>query len=109
MKIKEDLLWFIFLYMIAFIFILYFRKSEWNILFIICSLLLIVLYLYRDIRVKLVILLTILFGIVENICVYYKLWKYNAKYLVPYVPLWLYGAWALSIIFILKFCEYIKY
>jgi hypothetical protein len=90
------------LYLISFILLLYFRENEWNILVILLVLLLTVLYLYNDIDLKLILLFTVLFCTVENICVYYQLWKYNCKYPMPYVPLWLYLAWALSIIFILR-------
>jgi hypothetical protein len=101
-NMKYDNIFFAILYLISFLLLLYFRENEWNILAILIILLFIVLYMYSDINLTLVLLFTALFCTVENICVYYKLWKYNCKYPMPYVPLWLYLAWALSIIFILR-------
>ena len=105
-EIKEVLI-FNLTYLIAFILLIYFRKSDTAITFILIITSIIILYRYK-INLYWVIILTLLFTTVENICVYYGMWKYNSKYLFPYVPLWLYLAWMLSIIFIVKSYNYIQ-
>jgi hypothetical protein len=87
-------------YAIGFILVLYSRSNEWLVLCVLATVAAIVIIMLPQTNWKRVILLTILFGTVENICVYYGLWKYNVKYPMPFVPLWLYIAWFLSIIFI---------
>lgn len=101
----QEQLFLLLLYLFAFLLILYFRKNEWYILAILSVVFVIVLLLFsKKLNWKVVILLTLLFCIVENISVYYGLWTYNrTKYPLPYVPLWLYLAWCLSIILIVKF------
>ena len=90
------------LYLIALLLIIYFRKEE-NIIFAILTVTMIGALALHKVAIIPVIILTILFCIVENICVSYGLWNYNKKYTkMPYVPLWLYLAWAASIVFILK-------
>lgn len=99
---KQDLLSLAFVYLIGFLLVLYFRKEEWYILAILLVVFVYVLYFFFDkIKWHSVLLLTLLFCSVENICVYYGLWTYNrTKYPMPFVPVWLYLAWCLSIIFI---------
>ena len=95
-------------YLIGLVLIIIFRKDEFAILAILSTVLLIVFCLYKT-HWTAVIILTIVFTLVENLCVYYGLWQYNnTKYPMPYVPLWLYLAWLLSIIFIIKIHDKIK-
>jgi len=90
------------LYLLALLLIIYFRKDE-NILFAILTVTVIGAIALHKVAVIPVIILTLLFAIVENICVYYGLWKYNKKYTkMPHAPLWIYLAWAAVIVFILK-------
>ena len=104
-EIKEIFL-FNFIYLFAFILLIYFRYSDIAITTILIITSIIILYRY-NIYLYWIIILTILFTTIENICVYYGLWKYNSKYLFPFVPIWLYFAWMLSIIFIVKSYNYI--
>ncbi len=67
------------------------------------------------VNVLVVLVLATFFVIIENICVSYGLWKYNNtkkyKAFIPYVPnipIWLYFAWALSIVFVIKMVEIFK-
>lgn len=68
----------------------------------------VIVAMFYNVNLQLVFIFTLLFGLVENICVYYKLWKYNTKYPMPYVPPWIYIAWALSIMFILIVVKRLK-
>jgi hypothetical protein len=100
---QKELL-FIFLYLIVFIIVILVRKNEWHILFVLFITLLVVIMMFPEIKWKIPIIMTIIFCTIENICVYYGLWKYqNFTYGAPYVPIWLYLAWLLSILFIVKF------
>ena len=95
-------------YLIGLILIIIFRRDEFAILAIVSTVFIIVLSLY-EVRWPAVIILTIVFTTVENICVYYGLWNYNnTKYPMPYVPIWLYLAWLLSIIFIIIMYNKVK-
>lgn len=101
---KQELLPFSLLYLIGFLLVLYCRKNELLVLGVLFMVFVIVAVFYsKRLNWTYVLLLTALFCAVENICVYYGLWTYNrTKYPMPYVPIWLYLAWCLSIIFILK-------
>lgn len=97
-------IFFMLLYMISFILIIYIRKNEWHILTVLVITFIIVMIIYPKINLKMPIIMTLLFGIVENICVHYGIWKYqNVNYPLPYIPTWVYFAWFLSIIFIVRF------
>lgn len=87
-------------YCIAFILILTFRKDE-NVIFSILGITILIALSLQKLNYLHVMLLTCLFGIVENVCVYYGLWKYDTKKQMPYVPLWIYLAWMASIIYII--------
>lgn len=90
------------LYLAALLLIIYFRQDE-NIIFAILTVTVLGALALHKVAIIPVIILTLLFAIVENVCVYYGLWKYSKRYTkMPYVPLWLYLAWAAAIIFILK-------
>lgn len=88
------------LYCIAFILILVFRKDETAIVSILVITIATVLSLQK-LNYFHVIVLTILFGVVENVCVSYGLWKYNTKNPMPLVPVWIYLAWMASIMYII--------
>ncbi len=86
-------------YATVFCLVVYFRKYEWFLISILSLTCIIAVYLTR-INISILFLLTFLFAVVENICVYYGMWKYTTQYAMPYVPIWIYLAWAVSIIFI---------
>ena len=88
------------LYAIAFFFIIFFRKREWILICILAFTCIIALY-FTNVNITLLILLTILFTVVENICVYYGLWKYNTRNPIPFIPIWIYLAWFASIVLIM--------
>ena len=105
---QQDSIYLILLYVVTLFLIIYFRRDEWMILSVLSVALVSAILLYK-INILAVFIITLLFAIVENICAYYGIWKYNnAKSLMPYVPLWVYFAWALSIIFIIKMMEILK-
>lgn len=96
------------LYAIAFFFIIFFRKREWILIGILTFTSIAALY-WTNVNIKLSILLTILFTVVENICVYYGLWKYNTRYPMPFIPIWIYLAWFASIVFIMHATQKTSY
>jgi uncharacterized membrane protein YoaT (DUF817 family) len=95
------------LYATVFFFVIYFRKYEWFLISILSLTCIIAVYL-TNINIPILLLLTLLFAVVENICVYYGMWKYNTQYAMPFVPVWIYLAWAVSIIFIVYTLEDLK-
>ena len=92
------------LYAIAFFFIIFFRKREWILIGILAFTCIAAIYL-TNVNILLLIPLTILFSTIENICVYYTMLKYNTKYPMPFVPVWIYLAWFASIAFIMYVTE----
>jgi hypothetical protein len=96
---KYDTIYLLLLYILTLILILNFKENEYNIL-IILLLSLFVLILKYKINILLVITLAFLFCIVEYICVKYNIWFYN--YTNNTLPIWLFFAWILAIIFILE-------
>lgn len=100
---KEQLLYLIILYVLTLATCIYVRKNEWMMLFVLASAFLVALYICKVEPIK-VLFLALLFIVVEYICVSYQLWKYNnTKYTVPF---WVFFAWALSIVFIIKMYEW---
>jgi hypothetical protein len=104
---EQNTIFLLTLYAVAFFFIIFFRKSEWILICILGFTCIFALYL-TNVNIKLLVPLTILFSIVENICVYYGMWKYNTKYNIPLVPVWIYLAWFASIIFIMYLTNQLK-
>jgi hypothetical protein len=109
---RTDSIYLILLYLTTLLLILYFRQNDWIILAVLFIAFVIAIILFKP-NVLVVMILATLFSIIEIICVHYKLWSYNRtkKYIAPFVPnvpMWLYFAWALSIIFIIKMLETLK-
>jgi DMSO reductase anchor subunit len=91
----------ILLYAVSLALIIVFRNDETKIMLTL-GLASIIATASFDLNIAPIIIMTILFFAVENICVYYGLWKYNTKRPMPFTPAWLFFAWYLAIIFILK-------
>jgi uncharacterized membrane protein YoaT (DUF817 family) len=105
---KPDSLYLLLLYLSALVLIIYFRRDEWMMLAVLATAFLIAVTLYK-VNVLAVLIIAVFFFTVENICAYYGLWKYNnTKFPMPYVPVWVYFAWALSVVFIMKMMEIVK-
>lgn len=106
-RMKNDTIGLLLLYLFTLFLILYFRKQE-AIMIALLAIICIVAGLLFQINIVSLLVLTTLFVIVENICVYYNLWKYTTKYPMPYAAVWIYLCWFLAIIFIIKVDEVFK-
>jgi hypothetical protein len=98
MKLENILL--VLFYIVILLLILCLRKNECNMLALLSLSFIIIVNLYK-VNIPKVLILATLFCIVEYICVRYNIWKYN--YTIYYIPYWLFFAWALAIVFIIRF------
>jgi hypothetical protein len=98
MKLENILL--VLFYIVILLLILCIRENECNMLALLSLSFIIIVNLYK-VNIPKVLILATLFCIVEYICVKYNIWKYN--YTIYYIPYWLFFAWALAIVFIIRF------
>lgn len=101
MEYKNILL--ILIYIVLLLLILCVRKDEWYMLGLLSLFFLIIVNLYT-VNVLKVLILASLFCIVEYICIRYNIWKYN--YTIYCMPYWVFFAWALAIVFIIRFYSF---
>lgn len=96
---------FVISYIVALVSIIYFKKDEYTLTFILAILFSFVMYQTKYQLVG-VLVLSLMFCIIEYICVDNGVWKYN--YARKNIPTWLYFAWAMSVVFIIKVYHYIS-
>jgi hypothetical protein len=100
-KMKTDSITLILLYAVTLVLVLLFRNDDIKLILVLGFASIIASILF-EFNMALVVIATICFIVIENLCVYYGLWKYNTKLPAPFAPIWIYFAWYMSIIFIIK-------